>query len=381
LSLAFSTLVIALFALMPGLFFEHFLYAGKMSRVRASTPTLTDLAVSVGLSIPVHLFTLWFLEVFNLLRVPVDYSVFLQALTGQFGDKGQGLAPLGESLRDHHLLIALYLLATAFVGFMLGQMTQYLALTSMFFDRLLPFRNRWFSTFFLYSGQKVSFCEAFVLTKLAAQNRPLLYSGTVNDFEAGPGGELLEIRLSSPRRAFLKPSPESLEGTAITAITTAVPEMRPDVEWLPLEQKVLVLPGDQISNLSLAYQYAWSPLVILIRVKLTLLAGPTSTATVNLLVESPWWRRLILRWLPTPEKFFVVSRQGTVAAQARVDGYNFTLTAEGSLANDVDFQVVGAWEGIVDARGDKTGNFLFWFDQKLRKRWSRWIQKRANSWH
>jgi hypothetical protein len=376
LSLAFSTLVIALFALMPGLFFEHFLYAGKMSRIRATTPTLTDLAASVGLSIPIHIVTLWGLEKGDLLRAPVDYDIFVQALTGQFGNGG--LDRLAASLRDDHLPIALYLLATASVGLLLGQVTQYLILTFSAFYRLLPFRNRWFSTFFFYSGQRASFCEASILTKSAAENRPLLYLGTVNDFEIGPGGELIEIRLGGPHRAFLK-APIGLAETPDPGLAT--PDPAPG-EWRPLAGDVFILPNEQISNLNFKYYYGWRPMVILARLGLTLPAGTSEPCKqVDLLAESPWWRLPILRLFPVPEKFFIVPKASGAQVGVEVQGYKITLKANEALLADAEFQVVGVWQSVVDARHDKTGNFFFWVDQKLREVWSRWIEGRANSWH
>jgi hypothetical protein len=387
LSLAFSTLVIALFALMPGFFFESFLYTGKMARVRAGAPTLTDLARSAGLSIPVHLLTLALLERMGLLR-PVDFSLFAQAIAGQFGQKGETLGVLASSLEKDRVDIFFYLVATAAVGLVLGQIAQYLLLALPALNRLILFRNRWYYTFFFPQGRERAVgCEAFILTKTSVGSQAVLYNGEISDFVSNATEELVELHLSKARRSFLmtsspQPEPDLAEVSSpkVQSFNQEEAEETKEIKWLPLRQDLFILPGDQIANVSLRYFTAWRPVLILARVDLTLQTG-AHEGTINLAKASPWFRRFFLWLMPRPSGIFVISAEEDMpSALVEVDGYSVKLTFAAPRKVETRVQIVGSLRIAQHSLADKTGNLFFWVHNKVLGLWSGWIQRRATSW-
>jgi hypothetical protein len=405
LSLAFSTLAIALFVLMPGFFLEHFLYSGKMARVRAATPTLTDLAVSVAFSIPVHIVTLFGLARSRLMLKSVDAHALTAALAGQFGKDGLALDGIADSLLRDRWEIGLYLAATAVVAFVLGNLLQLLLLLVPFFRKLLPVPNRWFYTFFFPQGAAVSSCHAYILTKASTESRLLLYQGDVTDFKTGPAGDLIEVQLRNAQRGSINmpgkatPPEPSAAGRVIseqqsvgapseaTEVSAApLPSLEEAVRWIPLNQNLLIVPGDQIANISLTHLVAWRPLLILARGELRFGAGQ-SAGTVDLSRGSPR-RRFLLglalgRWLPLQPGIMVMAQaavESTEQATASLEeGCLVKISLGRPVPRETRFQVVAVRRTVQDIRADD--NFLLrLIEQGIIRPWARQIEARANRW-
>lgn len=379
MSLAFSTLAIALFVLMPGFFLEQFLYSGKMARVRAATPTLTDLAVSVAFSVPVHIVTLWALERGHLMLKPVDTRALMGAIAGQFGNDLGILDRIADSIAYDRWEIALYLVATAVVAFALGNLLQLLLLLVPFWSKLLPIPNRWFYTFFFPQGTAVSSCHAYILTKASTESRLLLYQGDVTDFKTGSAGDLIEVQLRNSQRGVIK-FPEA------DAQSSEVISPEEDVRWTPLNQSLLVLPGDQIANISLSHLVAWRPLVILARGQVTLSAGQRE-GSVDLsrgsALRRAWLRLALARWLPLEPSIMVMARPPVSSteqdAASLVAGHTVKVDMGKSVEQDTKFQVVAVRRTVQDIRADD--NFLLRHIQRLVvKPWAQYVETRANHW-
>lgn len=317
MSLAFSTLVIVLFGVLPGAVFELSLYSGKMARVRAPTPTLTDVAVAVGLSLPIHLFVLLVVEIFSPHSL-VDYSLFLRAVTGQFGEDGRALGSLARSFEAYRGEIAGYLLTTLAVALFLGQVVQYVLLLASTADRLFPFRNEWFYRFFFPGGKRITACTAFVLATTNRDKSPLLYRGFVADFRVRLDGSLAELMLREPSRTELLPVRPDVEagrppGASVASRETAV-------SWLPLPQDAFVIPGEQIANLSLAYTRAWQPIWLLAHRQVQVSRNPSTGLELDLLGKASMVTRALYR--------IVKKRVRIIVQPVREEGRNLTAHVE-----------------------------------------------------
>lgn len=381
MSLAFSTLVIVLFGVLPGAVFELSVYSGKMARVRAPTPTLTDLAVAVGLSIPIHILVLEVASIGDL----VDYPLFLRAIAGQFGENGQALDSLAWSFEAHRAQIAGYLLIVLTAGFVLGQVVQYILLLVPTADRLLPFRNEWFYRFFFAGGKRITACTAFVLTATSSDKSPLLYQGLVADFRVRLDGSLAELMLRESSRTELRPIQAHAEPGQETpsALTRAshcplhgqvhAPQKTLSASsshsWLPLPQDAFVVPGEEIVNLSLAYTRAWQPIWLISDQAVKV--SKDSPSRIDLLATKSKPTRLLYTILKSRVRILVQPKgAGGDNLAAEVDLENprhVSLRASGEVSGSISAHLFLVWSTDRDSRSGQTGNLLFWIHQKLTK--------------
>ncbi len=368
MSLVLSTVLIALFVVMPGAFLDHFVSSGKMSRARAPTPVVTDVAIYVALSIPVHLATIAVLQVAGAFRSQqINFELFARLIAGEFGERGADLTALGDLLAGDRAAIAAYLASTAVVALLLGWSIQYILLRVPRLGRLLPFRNHWFNTFFLPGWRRVTACRAFVLTTTEAWGGPLLYSGVVEDFRADATGELTELRLKNPLRSPLTNRPGVEAGPS-----------RGERVWTPLDQELLILRGTDVRNISVSYQRAWQPLAILARQTVIMKSGDKVVVD---LARDRRWRHRVWRVFGPPNAVHVKVKStdyGITAEEVREDKVHITLHRVAGGA--VPVEVIGLRRTILDGMSENTGNLFFWAERMLLRLLTRWVERRVTVW-
>lgn len=377
MSLAFATLVIVLFGVLPGAAFDKSVYSGTMSRIRVPTPTLTDLAVAVGLSLPVHLITLQALMLFGI-KPRVDYVLFFRTISGQVASSDGALESLASSVASYQNRIAAYLLVVLIVAVLLGQGVQFVLLVLPGLDRLLPFRNHWYYLMFFEQRKPVAACTGYVLTKTTSDHRPLLYHGRIADFRVANDGSLEEIVLRNPRRKLLEPGTEEPPAENSTTRphdvdTSSVNPGQPSRGWLNLYQDRLVIPGDQVVNFSLKYTFAWQPLFILNHQELFFPQGSTEAQSVQLggLIS------LIYRWLPVKVLVETAGLESD-SLDSHVDrGSPLTieLCPRSALKDDVRVHVLCLFYLNEDNRAWSSGNLLYWLLSKGRDALSSWTNR------
>lgn len=339
MSLVFSTLVIALFVVMPGFFLDHSISSGKLNRARPQTAVVTDIAIYVAFAIPVHLVTAVVLRYFGLLRAGIDYRLFLSALTGDFSKPQASLDQLAGALTGDKARIAGYLVSTILVAVVLGWVVQYLLLRTPL-KRMVPLQNPWFNTFFLPNWERVSQCQAYVLTKAEAWQSPILYQGFVTDFRSDREGALAEIRLRKPQRRPLASSSSS--------------PLQP-LNWTPLEQELLIIPAPEIANTALSYIRIWRPYAILGRAAITIAPGENRTIRLK--------PNILSLLLGRSNGLYKLAGEEVKAEAGPHGSVNVELQATGSTEARVE--LVGVKRMQVDSLSSNTGNPLFWLEQRI----------------
>ncbi len=382
MSLALSTLVIALLALLPGASFYLFLTAGKFKHIRENTSLPAELALAVAMSIPIHLLSLLTLDLLGLYP-GIDYRLLVHVIAGSFDEEGLILRALAEHLARNTLPIAGYIFLTVIVAFLLGKLSQYLLIRIPPLERLVPVRNEWFHKLVNPRG-RISYSYVYVLTSTIRRNSHILYRGPVADFDVGVDGSLSSITVASPERSR-EPQPKQV----------LTPFDQPETsrsEWVPLKADVLTIPGNRIENVAIEYVRVARPILVVARrvitVEITHGDGLVST-TLEFKRGQPGVHTLLLWFcrssfgqglLPTG---LVTTIPGLMQSRLHVTAsLESDLRVTVNLAGPAGIHRVAVTLAVfftTHQLAEHTGNFLFFFEKAMLEWKAKRVEQRIRS--
>jgi hypothetical protein len=231
MSIAWTTLLI-IALLLPGvLFFFGFAFSERYSREIVKSNAVGDVAVTIVISLVIHLLGWGFLALFGF-----DLASYVRPLAN-FED----LPPwkISDLLIGRLLPVALYILGTGGIGLLLGWVTAQLAVFST---------HKWSSQ--VIRSMRSGLVTAYVMTTVNEGGNVLMYKGILFEFYLNPDGKFVYVVLQASSRFHMKlDGLSSMIGEQMDLFgkePTNAQEIPPENPW-----NFLLLDGDNIANIFL----------------------------------------------------------------------------------------------------------------------------------